>query len=217
MEGIGTGLPRGGTEEITNTVGAFPGGTGKEAELGAAPLGTVPPGKPAPPEGGASLLTASAGVEGPEKGHVPDSPEGYLFPAIAEGAADTEALSRFTAVAHAHGVSQGQAEAMVEMYASLVAGKQAEAEKRALSMEQGWLSDLKKQGDFAQTVHHARLAVERFGTPELGALLDETRLGSHPALVRFVASIGRELAEPSALPGRTGKTGGRLNFYETME
>ena len=147
---------------------------------------------------------------------VPASPEGYVLAAPDGMETDSSALSHFTTVAHANGLSQGQAEALVGMYASIVSQKQEEAEKRALATEQAWLSDMKREPGFAQTVHHARLAVERFGTAELSTLLDQTRLGSHPALVRFVAAIGKELAEPSALPGRTGGTGGKLNFYETM-
>ena len=166
---------------------------------------------------GAKQADQAIGDKATESGsQVPASPEGYVLAAPEGMETDSSTLSHFTTVAHANGLSQGQAEALVGMYSSLVSQKQEEAEKRALATEQAWLSDMKREAGFAQTVHHARLAVERFGTEELSTLLDQTRLGSHPALVRFVAAIGKELAEPSALPGRTGGTGGKLNFYETM-
>ena len=48
----------------------------------------------------------------------------------------------------------------------------------------------------------ARRAIERFGTPALRQLLNETGLGNHPEMVRLAVRVGRALAEDSVAGAR---------------
>ena len=153
-----------------------------------------------------------------ESGHtVPLSPEGYVFDFSSGVAVDEQALAAFKDVACEQGISQQQAASIASLYAELVEQQVAGEQATLAESEEAWLKELRQGRHYAKTVASARLTMERFGSPELNDLLNETRLGSHPALVRFVAKIGQELGEPVFMRGRGhGKTG-KLNFYETME
>ena len=153
-----------------------------------------------------------------ESGHtVPLSPEGYVFDFSSGVAVDEQALAAFKEVACEQGISQQQAASIASLYAELVEQQAAGEQATLAESEEAWLKELRQGRYYAKTVASARLTMERFGSPELNDLLNETRLGSHPALVRFVAKIGEELGEPVFMRGKGhGKTG-KLNFYETME
>ena len=176
-----------------------------------------------PQEGGGAtaptLLEGRKGGEGAQG--VPATPEGYalVFPSGPDGGkgleVDSEALASFKSIAHQQGLTQTQAASLANLYASIV-GRQAETQAASLAAtEQQWIGDMQKEGNFAGTVASARLAMERFGSEELSVLLNTTRLGSHPALVRFVAKVGKALGEPASMRGGGAISSG-LNFYPTM-
>lgn len=148
---------------------------------------------------------------------IPSSPEGYVFEFTSGVQVDEQALASFRDVAFEQGVSQQQAASIANLYANLVEQQAAGEQDMLEESEAGWLKELRKERNYAKTVASARLTMERFGTPELNDLLNETRLGSHPALVRFVAKIGQELGEPLFIQGKGHGRTGKLNFYETME
>ena len=157
----------------------------------------------------------NTGAEGLEGG-IPESPEAYQFTFSDGVEVDEQVLENFREVAFSEGLSQQQAENIATMYAGLVERQMDEQQAVMAETEAGWLKELKQGREYAKTVASARLAMERFGSPELNTLFNETRLGSHPALVRFVARVGRELAEPVFIQGKGGSKVQKLNFYETM-
>ncbi len=54
--------------------------------------------------------------------------------------------------------------------------------------------------DFAGNLALARRGAQALATPDLVALLDDSGLGDHPALIRAAAEIGRRLADPDTAP-----------------
>lgn len=50
-------------------------------------------------------------------------------------------------------------------------------------------------------VDMAKSAYQQFATPELTEMLNQTGLGSHPALVRMFAEIGKQLGEGTLIKG----------------
>lgn len=154
--------------------------------------------------------------EGTGEYSIPPSPEGYTLVFGEEVQVDADALESFKALAHAQGLSQGQAGKIAELYASMVAQQEERTLQSIKETEQRWLGELKQSGQFSQTIAHARTAMERFGSQDLFAVLDNSRLGSHPAVVRFVARVGKALAEPSSIRSGASPTRGGLNFYDTM-
>ena len=165
-------------------------------------------------EGGQNKQTAEETTK--QEGHsIPETPAGYEL-RFGEGVeVDSTTLESFKTIAHEQGLSQQQAANLASFYASVV-GRQTEIQTSALmETEQGWISTMQREGNFAGTVANARLAMERFGSDELASLFNATRLGSHPALVRFVANVGKALGEPASMRG-TGAMPSGLNFYPTM-
>jgi hypothetical protein len=53
----------------------------------------------------------------------------------------------------------------------------------------------------------AKTALTRFGSPELTKLLDESRLGNHPEVIRFFHRVGKAIGDDSLVPG--GRTTNR--------
>jgi hypothetical protein len=81
----------------------------------------------------------------------------------------------------------------------------ASAQQRVDALVQSWEAETNADPDLGgdrrdATVRHVQLAIAKFGSPELRKLLGPTKrggtaLGSHPAIVRFIAAIGRRLDE----------------------
>ena len=111
------------------------------------------------------------------------------------------------------GLPQRQAEGMVQFYA------QQQAAARTALQEHGVSSLTEEWGAaFDDRVGAARKAAELYGGPELMAVLKETGLGFHPAIVRAFAKIGLETTEPGELRGSgAGRpAGGRLTPSEAQ-
>ena len=53
----------------------------------------------------------------------------------------------------------------------------------------------------------AKTALNKFGSPELTKLLDESRLGNHPEVIRFFHRVGKAIGDDSLVPG--GRTTNR--------
>ena len=60
----------------------------------------------------------------------------------------------------------------------------------------GWEAEIKASPTFRADYDHARRALTQFGNRELFGIMDETLIGSHPVMFRFMAQVGRALAEP---------------------
>ena len=70
------------------------------------------------------------------------------------------------------------------------------------AQQKAWEAELRADKDmggqaFEANVSVARRAIERFGSPALKQLLNDTGLGNHPELARFALRVGRALAEDS--------------------
>lgn len=128
---------------------------------------------------------------------------------------DADVLGSFKEVARELGISQEHAQKLIDLQAGLVQ-KQAEAMQAALTAQaQQWADAVKADKDlggerYDATVTAAAKAVERFGTPELRTLLNETGLGNHPEMVRAFYRIGQALSEDNLVQGGTQTTGKSL-------
>ena len=73
-------------------------------------------------------------------------------------------------------------------------------------MVKGWVdaaqADTEIGGpNLAQNVAVAKKAMDKFGTPELSKLLDETGLGNHPEIVRAFYRAGKAISEDRFVGG----------------
>lgn len=115
----------------------------------------------------------------------------------------------FRQMAHKLGLQQEHAGKLAHMYARHQARQMAENRQRQAQAledaEAAWLAELKADKNFPAQLTRARAAVKSYGSPDLMDVLEETRLGSHPAFVRFMARVGEALAEPSFARGENAQ------------
>ena len=132
---------------------------------------------------------------------------------------DDAAIERTTAIARESGLSNEQAQKVLELAnteAAATLSEYLEAWKPgdpAKGIEGGaewsqrvgeWEAAVRADPDlggakFDETKRLATLALEKVATPELRGLLHTTGYGSHPEILRLFARLGREASEPQSM------------------
>ena len=138
----------------------------------------------------------------------PDDPAGYDLKAPEGAPIQAEVLPEFAKVAHEAGLSKAQAAKLVQWFGGH-AGQQAQAmqAQQAQAMEQGVATLRQEWGNtFDTNVAAAQRAVRLYGGDDLIKTLNDTGLGSHPAVVKAFANIGK-LAQEHGLPAGNGVPG----------
>lgn len=138
-------------------------------------------------------------AEGPPEKYEWKAPEGF------EGELDQSAIDQFEPVARELGLTQEQADKLVEMHAnSIQRGQEAARENWTQQVEQ-WQTELREDPEFGKdfdaNLKSAQKAVKDFGDPALLEALEETGMGNHPALVRTFAAIGKAISEDKIVMG----------------
>lgn len=186
------GTPPAGAEG-TPPEGTPPEGTPPE---GAPPEGTPPEGTPpegTPPEDGKTVLTDDKGPQG--------APEEYADFTMPEGMeVNKPFLDAAQPVLKELGLSQIQAQKLIDMYAGQV---QADSKANSDSHNQvvkDWVNEAKSDkeigGDkFDENVGIAKRGIDKFGTPKLVEVLEQTGLGSHPEFIRLFTRVGKLITE----------------------
>ena len=101
------------------------------------------------------------------------------------------------------GLSQIQAQKLMDAYSG-----QLQAESKG---------DKEIGGDkFDESIGSAKRAIDKFGTPKLVEVLDQTGLGNHPEFIRLLTRVGKLIAEDdpggSAGPGGSEKTAAEILY-----
>ncbi|WP_175460974.1 peptidase, partial [Vibrio parahaemolyticus] len=146
-------------------------------------------------------------AEKAEKDKKPAAPEKYEFAAPEGQALDANALAVFEPIAKELGLTQEQAQKLVDIYPQ-IQQQQAEAwSKQIAEWGEQVKADKEIGGDkFNASVGLAQRALDQFGNPELREYLNASGLGNHPALVRFCAKVGKSMAEDSfVMPNQGGQ------------
>ena len=151
---------------------------------------------------------------------VPTGPEHYADFAVPKGLpVDREGMAAFKQVAADLGLSQEQAQSLVDLQAGRVQAAAAE-QSAAWEKQQGdWQAAVRADREIGGTEMTARVgvakrAIARFGSPALRKVLTETGLGNHPELVRFAYRVGRAIADDGViLPSQPGR---RRSAAETL-
>jgi hypothetical protein len=142
-----------------------------------------------------------------EKDKKSAAPEKYEFSAPEGQELDANALSVFEPIAKELGLTQEQAQKLVDIYPQI---QQQQAEvwsKQVADWGEQVKADKEIGGDkFEASVGLAQRALDQFGNPELREYLQASGLGNHPALVRFCAKVGKSMAEDSfVVPNQGGQ------------
>lgn len=158
-------------------------------------------------------------AEKAEKEKKPAAPEKYEFTPPEGQELDANALAVFEPIAKELGLSQEQAQKLVDIYPQ-IQRQQAEAwSKQVADWGEQVKADKEIGGDkFNASVGAAQRALDQFGNPELREYLNASGLGNHPALVRFCAKVGKAMAEDTfVVPNQGGQRSAADILYGKKE
>jgi len=154
----------------------------------------APAGKePAPP----------AAEEAKAPAEAPKAPEAYEFKAPEGRVFDSEVMASYSQVAKELNLSQESAQRLLDA----VGPKMAERQMAMIeATRNGWADSSKSDREFggeklSENLGVAKKALDAFGTTELRTLLNETGLGNHPELIRFMFRAGKAISEDRMVTG----------------
>ncbi|EJD6367766.1 peptidase [Providencia rettgeri] len=143
--------------------------------------------------------------KGDDKKPVSAAPEKYEFTAGKDQELDAAAVAAFEPIARELGLSNEQAQKIVDVYGSTImpqlVKQQADEWQKQVT---GWAETVNadKEGlGSTESIGNAQKALDQFGSPELKSYLVETGLGNHPELVRVFSKIGKAMSEDGFVSG----------------
>lgn len=200
-----------------NTDNTNPGGDGtaltgdpsqnQNPNQGSDPAAGSDPATGADPEAGQN--PAEGQQSDADEGGAAGAPEAYADFTMPEGMdVDTALLEQAVPVFKELGLTQEQAQKLVDLQAQNVQASQQAQVDSFNQLKQDWLDQAKSDdeigGDgFDENVSDARLFIDKFGTPELKTLLNDYGVGNHPEVIRAFARAGKLLKED--VPGGNGQ------------
>lgn len=185
-------------------------------------------------ENAASLLSESAAAagkegggdeagkteDGGEKPKAEGPPEKYEF-TLPEGMAlDEAALGKFEPVLRDVGLTNEQANKLAGVFAEIRNADLQSSQQAYAELTTGWRDAVKADPEiggakFDASIKMAGAAMAAFATPELHEVLNNTGLGNHPAVVRFMTKVGAALQEDKTA-GPAGAGGGERSLAERL-
>jgi len=130
-------------------------------------------------------------------------PEKYEIKAPEGLTIDDKAMEKFTPVFKELGLSQVDAQKLVDAYApymkEIMEARQQENLKVFKDMVAEWGESAKKEqgADYSKKLSVAAKLTDKFGDPEFREMLNETGVGNHPAMIRFMIKVGNQFAQDS--------------------
>jgi antitoxin component HigA of HigAB toxin-antitoxin module len=189
----------------------FDAATGKPVDTGtAAPAAGAPAGDP-PKEGEGEKPAETdqqkaerVAAEAAEAAKNAGAPEKYEPFAAPEGSQlDATVMEQFGDVARELNLPQDKAQLLIDKVAPVIAQRQAE---QVETMRTEWATQATADKEFGgdklpENLAVAQKAMTAFATPELTKLLNDTGLGNHPEVIRFMVRAGKAMSEDSVVTG----------------
>lgn len=145
------------------------------------------------------------------------APESYDFKAPEGKEFSPEVLGKFAEVAKELNLSQDAAQGMLDKMAPAFAERQANVIEQARNQ---WAESSKADKEFggdklAENIGVAQKALDQFGSAEFKTLLNESGLGNHPEVIRFMVRAGKAISEDRIVTGASGAqpTGDARKLY----
>jgi len=157
--------------------------------------------------------TESTEQQAEEKTGAPEKYEGFKAPEGQEY--DDEFIKAYGDVAKELNLSQKDAQKLLDKVSPVVRDRQ---QAQIDAVKQGWLDNSKGDKEFGGEKLEANLAVaktalDKFGTPELKSLMNQTGLGNHPELIRFFYRAGKAISEDTYVGGHKEGSGDRPKSF----
>ena len=198
------------TEQVTETTNATP----------AAPATLLPP-ESAPSEGVTTPVTTPVNGDGTQETSQPETkeetkaeskvPEAYDLKAPDGAGLDAEGLKAFEPIFKEVGLSQEQAQKLVNLYGEKQASFVEEQKGIWEKQQSTWIDEFKSDKAFGgantdASVQAAEKAWRHFGTAEDIRLVHQFGLANFPPLVKILARVGKEMGEGSFHTGAPTNT-----------
>ena len=139
------------------------------------------------------------------------APETYEFKAPEGRVFDSEVIAEYSKVAKELNLSQEAAQRVLDAVGPKLAERQA---AQVEAVRNGWADNSKADKEFGgdkltENLGVAKKALDQFGTAELRSLLNESGLGNHPEVIRFMYRAGKAISEDRIVTGSaaTAKSG----------
>jgi len=167
---------------------------------------------------------------GKVKVDAPAVPEKYEFKAPEGFSVDEKTVETITPIFKELGISQEGAQKLVDSYAPVIKqqmeaaieSQRQQSQTEFKSLVKGWEEESKKilGTEFDKKIGVMAKVLDKAGTKELRQLLNDTGVGNHPELIKFVLKIGEMISEDSFVEPKTTSisSGPDLNkLYPTMK
>ena len=146
-----------------------------------------------------------------------NAPESYEFTPAEGYEFDPKTLAAYSEVAKELNLPQESAQKILDKMAPAMAEKQA---AQIEEIRNGWAESSKADKEFGgekltESLASAKKALDAFGTPELVTLLNESGMGNHPDVIRFMVRAGKAISEDGFVLGGRGASSGSTpqNLY----
>ncbi|MGW1369979.1 peptidase [Providencia hangzhouensis] len=152
---------------------------------------------------------ANTEPKGDDKKSVNAAPEKYEFTAGKDQELDKEAVAAFEPIARELGLSNEQAQKIVDVYGSTIMPQILKQQNEAWQQQTvEWAETIKadKELGSVESIGNAQKAMDQFGTPELKQYLNDSGLGNHPELFRIFSRIGKAMSEDGFVNGSSENT-----------
>jgi hypothetical protein len=131
------------------------------------------------------------------------APETYDFKAPEGQQFDTEVLSVFQEAAKELNLSQDAAQKILDKMAPTVQARQMQQLEQ---IRTDWANQATADKEYGgeslnENLAIAKKSLDAFGTPELRSLLQESGLGNHPEVIRFMFRAGKAISEDKFVGG----------------
>ncbi len=149
----------------------------------------------------------------PEDAKPAGAPEAYEAFKLPENLSlDETLMGEFGTVAKELNLPQEAAQKLVDIAASMqaktVQGVQDAINAQAQQWESEVMTDSEVGGSAVQeNLAVAKTAMAKFFPPEFAKFLEDTKLGSHPAMVKGLYRVGKAISQDGFVPGRPGNSG----------
>ena len=174
----------------------------------------------AAPAGKAPEANDAKAAEAPAEAK-PTAPETYEFKAPEGRTFDSEVIAEYSKVAKELNLSQEAAQRVLDSVGPKLAERQA---AQIEAIRNGWADSSKADKEFggeklSENLGVAKRALDQFGTSELRALLNESGLGNHPEVIRFMYRAGKAISEDKVITGTASaaKPNGPKSFADLAD
>ena len=131
-------------------------------------------------------------------------PEKYELTIAKDSLLDQTDMDRISTDAKEKGLTNGEAQLMADMEAEAIDRYHDKIDKQVEDIQAGWLKDAEADKEiggeaFKENAELSKRLVDKYGSEALKDLLDQSKYGDHPEVVRIFSTIARQfMAEDKA-------------------